>query len=182
MGRAGMIARAVYTHDVSPIGYASVVCQAIGLAITAYGLSMTWRAFKTSDERFAEPVVRAVRRLTPFRKRDVVVQAGFAEVVAVAIDARVEVTFGPLPTDDREAIELLGARVQGLRTNLEGTANGIRDEIRDVESRVRAIEGAVSDSVARLEDADRRVATDGIRVESVGLGVVAVGLILQVLA
>jgi hypothetical protein len=99
--------------------------------------------------------------------------------VATAHDASVKIGYGPLPADDRAAIDMMADRMQGLRGDFETTTTGIRRDVGQVTRRVDGLEGHVATHVERLERADRQVATDGLRLESIGLVIIAAGLLAQ---
>jgi hypothetical protein len=170
-----------YAGDVTILGDLAIILQGLGLAVTAAGLRYTWRECHEPGDRFLDPVIRALRRLDPRRRRDRTVLAGVADGVGVADDASVQVTFGPLPANDRDAIDILAQQIQGLRSNFETTTTDIRRNAGEVARRVAGLEGRVAAEVERLERADRHVATDGLRLESIGLLIIAAGTVVQLL-
>lgn len=159
------------------LGGLAIVLQGLGLALTAVGLRFTWREFHEPDERFRDPFIRAAKRLDPRRGRTV--HAELADGLGMAMDASVQVVFGPLPDHDRAAIDKLADRIQRVRRNLETTATDIRRDVGQVTRRVEGLEGHVATEVERLDRADRRVATDGLRLESFGLVIIAAGTLAQ---
>lgn len=169
-----------YAAGVTILGGIAVLLQVVGLVTTAYGLRVTWREFHEPGERFLDPFVRAIKRLDR-RRRGVTVTPDPVELRLTVGAADVQVEFGPLPDDDRAAIEVLFQRVQGLRRNLETTSSDIRSSITQVNRRVDGLEGKVTGEIARLDRTDRHVATDGLRLESIGLVLVAGGMLAQLL-
>jgi hypothetical protein len=161
------------------LGGIAVALQVLGLIVTAIGLRITWREFHEPGERFVDPFVRALKRLDPRGRRDRQVRAGVGEAIATIDDANGQVTFGPLPDDDRAAIERLAERLQDLRANLESTTADIRRDLGQISRRVTGLEGHVEAEVGRLDRADGHVATDGLRLECIGLLILALGVVAQ---
>jgi len=165
----------------SPLGYLSLMLQFFGLVITAAGLRLTWQTFGDPNETFVGEFIRVAKRVIPFHRGTAVQVRGAADGAGSAENASVQILYGPLPDDEKQAIKLVGQRLQDLRSDYESTMANTRREVDQTKRRLDELEGNVTSEVDRLEQADRRIATDGIRLESVGLVFVALGVVAQLI-
>ena len=171
-------------------GSIGIVCQVLGLILTAAGLTQTWKAY--AGEPFLRPVTarlaragdrgRAFLRRIFRRPQPRIVGIMLAGSSAGVGNARGRMTYGRLDKHDAiAAIGQLEARTKELASQVADVGDRVADLGVKVDQELAELAAKQAFDVARLEAMSREVALDGIRLEAVGLVVLAVGTMFQAL-
>ncbi len=110
--------------------------------------------------------------------------AGINVVVGVG-DARMRVTYGPLPSpvdDPRAFASEVERRINHVHKQVQDAHDQLVDETRAREEAHRQARAELEDRIARVEGMSRSIAVGGLREQVYGWTCIAVGFILQVAA
>jgi hypothetical protein len=162
--------------------------EAIGIVTAGAGLWRTWHDF-AGGESFAGPFVerahatagriRGVFLRLLRRPRNVVVYPDPARLTATALNPRVRIGWGPIPTTTKLALAELDRRSRLTWDGLTEARERFLDDLDEVRRTGSALREHVDSDARRLETTARRAAIGGVRLEAVGLFLVGVGLLVQ---
>ncbi len=170
------------------------VVEAVGLAITGWGIRETWLASGTS-EGFTGPLVTrgwhavhqvkgGARRLLRMPAVDATVSvtsartASWVNIPSVGVVGHEPLDRG-LPT--AEALATLDERLRGLAWIMQENRKADLEQLTDVYKRGLQTATDVTRVRADLNAAEMELAVGGLRTEALGLGLVGMGLLIQLL-